>query len=133
MTAAMVALGLMTGACGAGDGDDLGKPAAASPTKSTPTPASNGVAEKSADEILKAAKNTLTSATSVQAKGRMAEMTNLTPLDLYIGRDGAKGTIKLPVQDNWHPASIIIVNENFYMKGPEPYAKVAKNMRPMMV
>jgi hypothetical protein len=117
VTAAMAAVVLVTGACGSDDGS--GKAASAAPAKTTPTaPAGNGMAEKSADEILKAAKNAFATATSVHVKGSMEDKGEKMTMDLYLGRDGTKGSIKAPMGGKSYTVSLISVNGKFYMKSP---------------
>ncbi|GAA2104851.1 hypothetical protein GCM10009780_56350 [Actinomadura alba] len=120
--AAVTAMVLAAAACG---DDGATKGAASSPSKATPTaPAGNGVAEKSADEIVAAAKNAFGAATSVHVKGNFEDAGHKIAIDLSLGRDGTKGTITAPVEGKTYPVSLISVNEKFYMKSPKLWRAV---------
>jgi hypothetical protein len=123
MTAAMVAMVLVTGACGSDA--DSGKAATSPTAKATPTaPADNGVAAKSPEEILKAAKSAFATATSVRVKGDMKQASETITMDLHLGRDGSEGTVKAPVGGKSITISLIGVDGKFFMKSPALWRSV---------
>lgn len=118
----MTAMVIVTGACG---DDGANKGSAAPPAKATPTaPADNGIAAKSADEIVTAAKNAFGTATSVHVKGRFEEEGDKIAINLVLGRDGTKGTITAPMNGKSYLVSLISVDDKFYMKSPKLWRAV---------
>ncbi|GAA2121045.1 lipoprotein [Actinomadura alba] len=115
VTAAVVATVLMTGACGSDAGSDE---AATTTTPKATAPVDNGVAAKSPQEILAAAKNALASATSAHVKGKMNDGGGTISMNLRLGRAGGKGTLKAPIGRASHTIALISVDGKFYVKSP---------------
>lgn len=86
--AALATTALLTvGACGGSTGGGTGSGAAASSE-----PAGNGVADKSADEILAAAKTAAKAQSSVRIEGSLTEDGEETTMDLSLDRKGQADT-----------------------------------------
>jgi len=80
----------------------------------SPTPSSNGVADKPPGEILLAAKNALRGATSVHVKGNGTAEGQVFAVDMHMkGREGGRGTITI----KHNPVEILRVGKDAYVKG----------------
>ena len=118
LAAAVTALVLVTGACGPDDSGTGAKPAKAT------TPASNGFAEKSAQEILSAATTAFKGATSVHLSGYMTEDGDSMSVDLRIGQNASRGTIEAPMNGKSYKLSFLSVDSKYYLKAPAMFRDV---------
>lgn len=122
--AATAATVLLTAACGPDESGATGTPAA-TPTQAAPTkPAGNGIEAKSADEILSAAKAALAAAKSVHVKGTVVESGETINLDLFLGTEGARGTMGAPIEGKTVSVSILSTKSDFYLKSPQMWRAV---------
>jgi hypothetical protein len=113
----------MTTACGPDDSGAAATPAQTAPAQTTPAqPADNGVAAKSAGEILRAATTAFTGAKSVHLKGSMTDAGETVGLDLYLGHDGARGAMRAPMGSKSILVSIISAKGAFYLKSRQLWA-----------
>jgi len=99
---------LLGGGCSAVDsatGDD---------PPASPTPASNGVADKAPAEILSAARTALAGAGSVHVKGNGTEDGQVYALDMRIkGTAGGRGTVTI----SHNPVEVVRIGKVSYFKG----------------
>jgi hypothetical protein len=105
-----------TAACGP-EKPGGGKAAASVPAQASPTaPTGNGIADKSAEAIMKAATDAFSSATSVHLTGTMVDAGDTITMDLHLGHGVGEGTIRGPIKGKSLPVSIIAAKGRFYMK-----------------
>lgn len=102
--AATVLLVLLVSGC-------AGKKAATNQTRSKP--ADNGVAAKTADQILGAGRDALRGASSVRIVGKMGQENETFEFDLRIGKAGAQGTMKV----GGPSLELVRVNGRLYLRG----------------
>jgi hypothetical protein len=122
LVAVAVAPTLFLAACGTGESDSPGAAGTpgtpGTPGSSRPAVAGNGIADKSADEILAAAQQALKSARSVHLKGAMSDKGEKIKLNLWMTRTAAKGSITGPEGGKTYTIDVIKTGGRFYMHAP---------------
>lgn len=118
---------LLTSACGGGSSPssaDTKLSPVAPATTASPTPTDNGVATKSAKEILAAVGTSLQHATTVHVHGNIPMGGKVGRFDLRIGTNTAQGTMSTPVKTSMVPIEIIAVQGKIYIKSRELWKAV---------
>jgi hypothetical protein len=94
------------------------------PASSRPAAKSDGIADKSADEILTAARQALTNAQSVHLKGVLTDNGETIKLNLWVSRTDAKGSITAPEGGKTYKIDVIKSGGRFYMHAPAMWRAV---------
>ncbi|HEU5157224.1 MAG TPA: hypothetical protein VFU43_09515 [Streptosporangiaceae bacterium] len=108
-------------ACGS---DQSGPDASGSAPSTQPASGGNGIADKSANEILAAAQQALKSAQSVHLKGALTDKGETIKLNLWVTRTQAKGSITAPQGGKTYTIDVIKARGRFYMHAPAMFRAV---------
>ena len=118
LAVAVLAATLVLGACGgtAGGGSDSGSTGAGSAGPTTTEKAvDNGVAAKTADQILQETKAALRGASSTHVVGKFVEGTQTAEFDMHLGRDVSQGSLT----QKGLKLEMIVAGGNLYLRGKQ--------------
>lgn len=110
--------------CGASGGDNADKTTTTARNGTTTTAGQqsgedNGVADLTADEILKKAQDALHNAGSVKVTGNVKSDGQAFGIDMSIGQGGANGTITV----GGNKVELVVTKDTVYLKGDEEFYK----------
>jgi hypothetical protein len=116
LAVAVLAATLALGACGGSGGNDSGSTGAGSagPT-TTAKPVDNGVAAKTADQILQETQSALRSANSTHVVGKFVEGTQSVDFDMHLGRDASQGSLT----QKGTKLEMIVASGTLYLRGKQ--------------
>jgi hypothetical protein len=120
VAATALSLALVAGCGTSGDDDNDAGATTTEGSGSSTTEASkgdNGVADLSADEILKKSREALRSAGSVHVEGEVTEDEEGLGINLSISEKGSTGTLKV----SGNTVDLVVTSETVYMKGDESF------------
>ncbi|WP_147312463.1 hypothetical protein [Thermomonospora umbrina] len=113
---------LALGSCG-GDGTAAPPPAPMTRT-AAPTPADNGVAAESAEQILKDAVAALQRQRSFRLLGALRDGGDMTRMDLRIGDRDLQGRMTLALKGKSVPVDVAVHGRDFYLRGRAIFEQV---------
>jgi hypothetical protein len=119
-TAGVVGIALLAGCNQSNSPSAAQTPPPSTPTPTpTPTPSDNGVAVKTAKQILAAMSTAIKSASSTHMSGKMPHAGGLMKMDMYMGKKQAKGSITGLVKGSAATMNIITTQGKTYFQGRE--------------